>query len=504
MKIIPKPLKTEMSNGMFKFSASTIISCKMKIAQDELFFLDFAKADDNKITFVEKNTEYDYQIEIGAKEILVSAKNDEGAFHALMTLKQLVFEGYKDGIAEIPCCKIADKARFPYRGYMLDVSRHFFGIDTIKKIIDCLALCKMNVLHLHLSDNQGFRVESEVFPLLNKIGSKKVGVDENDQTFEYYKKAEVKEIVNYAAERFVEIIPEIDLPGHTIDMLASYPSLGCQEQTVKLADVFKIDDRIICASKKETYEFVFALLDEMCELFPSSTFHIGGDEAPKAQWKNCPHCQKLTAELGLKGGEELQGYFTNKVLDHLKEKGKHGMVWNEALNSNMLDKSATVQYWWDITLKNHIKAAAESGRSVVVSKTFKYYLDYNYGMTRLKDSYMFEPTKIGVSKKGKESIIGVEAPLWTEIVHSEDRLFYQTFPRLFAVAESGWSEGKKNYKDFEDRLYNILGIMQAYDLNFATIDECNPCPIVKTAATAQFFGKLNTMSIKEVNNDKQY
>lgn len=493
MKIIPRPSKIKLDKGKFTYSASTaLINCS-DIIKDELNFLDFEKGEPNEIEFLIEECGWDYAIEIGEK-IRVAAPSEEGHFHAAMTLKQLIFDGYADGASQLNRCRICDSARYPYRGFMLDVSRHFFGTDALKRIADMLALCKMNVLHLHLSDNQGFRIQSDVFPELNRIGSRRGGTRGDGKPVEgYYTKEEITDFVDYCAKRFIEVIPEIDLPGHTVDFLASYPELGCKNEAVEVSEYFYIDDKILCAGNGHTYDFVFSLLDEIAPLFKSRYFHIGGDEVPKTQWDSCEKCKDKIVSEGLKNSEQLQGYFTNRVIKHLKTLDKVPIVWNEALNSDMLDKSAVVQYWNDGRKSKHIVKALSEGRRIIVSKVFKYYLDYCYGLTSLADCYDFEPSSVAEDEREETNILGVEAPLWTEQISTEKKLFEQAFPRLFAVAESGWSDSCKDYGDFAERLDNLLGIMLAYDLPFTTERDSNPNPVKGALQAIRFFKGFTDM-----------
>lgn len=492
MKIIPKPLRIIKNPGGFSFNANTQISGAGEFLKNELFFLDFETAEKNEIKFEKTDLAgLEYTLAVDKQKIVIKGGTDTAFLHASMSLKQLIFEYYSEGISHIPCCVIEDKPRFEHRGYMLDFSRHFFGVETVEKIVDMMALCKMNVLHMHLSDNQGFRVESEKYPKLNEIGSYRAGTRGDGVPYGgYFKKDEIRGIIAYCAERGIEVVPEIDLPGHTMEILASYPEFGCDGEKVEVSQYFYIDDRVLCVGKPAVYDFVFNLLDEMCELFPSPRFHIGGDEVPKTRWAECEDCNRLLKEKGFGDYEHLQGYFTNEVVKHLKKNGKTAIVWNEALDSGMLDDSAAVQYWNDGKTAEHVRSALENGRKTIVSKVFKYYFDYPFGLTSLKQTYMFEPTELNISDEAKKNIIGVEAPLWTEFVPDERDVFYKTFPRLFAVAETGWSEAEKDYADFEDRIYNILGIMQAYGFDFATVKQSNPPLLSAKAQAVKALGRM--------------
>lgn len=488
MKIVPKPHQIKIKQGSFIFSAATAVDCPLTVVQAELFFLDFDKNKENRIVFSKSAITEDYIIEID-DDIVVKASSEEGMFHAAMTLKQLIFEGYDNGVSQIPKCCIIDHPRFVHRGFMLDVCRHFFPVSTVKKMISAIALVKMNRFHFHLSEDQGFRLQIDAFPKLHEVGSMRAQT-RGDGTPHggYYTKAQIKEIVDFAAERFIEVIPEIDLPGHTSAMVASYPELSCKGEQIKVKEHFGIHADVVCASKESTYEFLFKVLDEVAEMFPSKYIHIGGDEAPKLKWQDCPDCRKLKDEQGYDDFEKLQGYFTNRIINHLKTLGKTAIVWNEALNSGLLDKSAIIQYWADgAKAKNVVKAIKEDGRKVVVSRVVPYYFDYPCGQSSLKKAYNYEPVMESLSDKDKGAIQGVECPVWTEHIATEEKVFTMAFPRTFAVAETGWSDGAKDYKDFEDRLYNVLGILQVDDIAYIPVDECNPNPIKGAGQMIKFF-----------------
>ena len=279
MKIIPKPTSINEFAGEFILSSSTEILGATPLMESEIKFLDFDKAKDNKIEFRKlKTLDCDYMIKTDPNLILVTSTTDEGLFHGAMTLKQLVLEYHKSGISSIPCFELKDSPVLKYRGYMLDISRHFFKMDTLKKLADILAYVKMNVFHLHLSDNQGFRLESKAFPRLNTIGSKrKETIGDGIPVEGYYTQEEMKEFIDYCNDRFITIIPEIDLPGHTLEVLASYPELGCVNEQYEVGTRFKIDERILCGGNEKVYDFCYKLLDELCDIFPSPVIHIGGD-----------------------------------------------------------------------------------------------------------------------------------------------------------------------------------------------------------------------------------
>ncbi len=474
MNIVPKPLKTTLLEGETTFSADTKIVSPIDVIVKELNFVDYEKAVENSAVFQIADTEFDYELIVDGN-IKVLSKTNEGLFHGAMTLKQLVFDGYFEGVATLKNCHIQDKPRFEYRSFMLDIVRHFFDKRAIIKLIDILSLVKINNFHLHLSDNQGYRLESNVFPELNeKANVRKSTRGDGIPVGGYLTKADVKEIVDYAGERFVNVVPEIDLPGHTLFMLVAKPETGCTGEQFQLAERYGIDNRILCAGNEDNYDVIAKLIAEIAEMFPSKYFHIGGDEVPKTQWQQCEKCSALMLKEGFENYEQLQGYFTNRVINILKQYDKTAIVWNEALYSNMLDDSAVCQYWADGKGANAVRNALKNGRKMFVSKNFPYYLDYPHGINNLKRVYKFEPLSC-FDGQGEENILGVESPLWTEWVADEEKLHHQAFPRAIAVAETGWTErDNKNYKDFVERLYNVLGILEAYEIGYEHPTKANP------------------------------
>ncbi len=486
MNIIPRPFSVKRENGTTTFSASTHVKCQNDVIKSELNFLDYESDVENTLTFELAETEYDYELIVDGN-ISVKANTEEGLFHGCMTLKQLIFDGYKEGVSTLENCVILDKPRFEHRGFMLDIVRHFFDKDVIKGFIDALALVKVNKFHLHLSDNQGYRVESTVFPVLNEKANFRKGTKgDGIPVGGYLSKDDVREIVRYAGERFIDVIPEVDLPGHTLAFLVAMPELGCSGKQYEITQGYGIDNRILCAGNEKTYEFVEKLLEELAELFPSKYFHLGGDEVPKTVWAECEKCNDLIKREGLKDYEELQGYFTNRVINMLKKLDKTPIVWNEALYSGILDESAVCQWWSDGKNATSVREALQAGRKMYVSKTFPYYIDYPHGLNPLKKTYNFEPLSCfeGVPT---DSVIGVECPLWTEWVKDKERAHYQAFPRTFALAETAWSTPEKNYKDFEERLYNVLGILEAYEIGYCHPKKANPNPFVGLGQTLKYF-----------------
>lgn len=448
LNIIPKPNKVELLPGM-----ADISTLPREYEQNEYY-----------------PDEY-YRIEIKDGKILIASKGEQGRFYAEQTLKQMAVMG------KVPNCIITDLPEFPYRGFMIDSARHMQTVDEIKKYIEAAALFKFNVFHWHLCDDQGFRIESEKYPLLNEKGSWRschgFGSKNMEKYGGYYTKEEIRDVINFCKERFIEVIPEIDMPGHTTALVSSYPELSCRGVEIPLETTGGIFKNIICAGKQEVYEFCYGLLDEVMELFPSDYIHIGGDEAPKARWCNCESCQKVIRQQGLKNEEELQGYFVNRIIAYLRKKGKRALCWNESLNSGLLDNSAIICDWMD---RKHLSEAfANGGGKIIIEEFYHYYLDYPYGMTPLKKTYSYNPYLEKLDFTGRQNVIGVETPIWTEYVEDFDRLCYMCFPRMIAVGERGWTSPKNaDYESFKKRVKNCKVLLDEIGIKMADSTEWDP------------------------------
>ena len=417
----------------------------------------------------------EYTITIKDNNIIVKASTDAGFFYAEKTLEQIFFQ-YGD---TVPNMQISDKPKYQYRSFMIDSCRHFFPVEDIKRMIEICSSLKYNKFHWHLTDDQGWRIQIDKYPELTSIGSirKETNLGKEVTTEPYggfYTKDEIREVVEFARERFIEVVPEFDVPGHTSALLASVPDLCCNGKTVEVKTTQGIFKDILCAGNEKTYKVVFYIIDEMCELFPSKFFHIGGDEAPKEQWKNCEVCQDKMKQEGLENEEELQGYFVNRVSDYLKTKGKRAISWNESLNGGNLNADGMIQYWLD---KQELSKKCEN--SVIVSDFYAYYVDYPYHMTPLRKTYNYD-------EKISDKVIGVDTPIWTEFIKNIDEMENMCFPRYFAVAQSAWSENKPEYDMFEKDLIRLSGM---YDTkNWADKSKWNPNPVLRLGGTLYHLG----------------
>ncbi|MBQ9551750.1 MAG: beta-N-acetylhexosaminidase [Clostridia bacterium] len=440
-----------------------------------------------------------YAIEIDDTGVTVTAKTDCGFFRAEQTLKQL-----KTG-AEVPCLRITDRPAFAYRGFLIDSARHMQSVDELKKLIDAAALFKFNKMHWHLSDDQGFRIESERFPLLNSVGSYRDSSDFGGEHIKeryggFYTREQIRGLVAYCAERHIEVIPELDVPGHATALIAAYPALSCRRLAIPLETKQGIFNNLLCAGNENTFDFLFELLDEISELFPSKYIHLGGDEAPKTYWEKCPKCRARKEELGLKNYDELQGWFTNRLIARLAEKGKQVIVWNESLNGNNLDESATVQMWMDRRGKSAVWA--NRGSSVIACPFSYYYCDYPYSMTPVKKTYEYDPVFEGVAPIMKKHVIGVTVPLWTEYISDFDRLCYMAFPRFAAVAERGWTKPDNlDYESFCRRFAAVTPLLHRLGVKPAPQSDWDPNTLNRLTKTIRFFkDKIDPQTIKNSLN----
>lgn len=340
---------------------------------------------------------------------------------------------------------------FSYRGFMLDSVRHMQSIEEIKKLIDAIALLGFNKFHWHLTDDQGWRFESRSFPQLNTVAAirpysdfGKMRVDE--PYGRVYTRDEMKEIVEYCADKGIDVIPEFDIPGHTSALLSAFPSLSCTGEKVKIKTHQGIFKDVLCLAKEETFEVVTSILDEFLEVFHGEYIHIGGDEAPSSHWKECPECQKYMKEHGITDYAEYQNCFMNRIIGYLESKGRHAIVWNDSAKGGNLDKRAVIQYW-----KESPKASVEfinGGGKAILSPFSYFYLDYDYNITPLNRVYSMKTDLPGLSDEGRKNILGIEAPVWTEYIDNNETLEQLVFPRLIAVSKVALGESNKPYKYF--------------------------------------------------------
>jgi hexosaminidase len=445
----------------------------------------------NSIIFTNKELdsslgEEGYSIVCNTEKILLNG-SPHGLFYGVQTLFQLlpneVFNNKNKPNLEwkIPSVEIFDAPRFKWRGMHLDVGRHMFPVSFIKKYIDYIAMHKLNTFHWHLTEDQGWRIEIKKYPRLTEKGAWRNGTqilktDSSDgiRYGGYYSQNEIKEVVKYAEERFITVVPEIEMPGHSVAALTSYPSLSCTGGPFEVRTLWGIDENIFCAGNEETFAFLENVLTEVLELFPSKYIHIGGDEAPKTRWKECTKCQLRIQKEGLKDEHELQSYFITRIEKFLNSKGRQIIGWDEILEGG-LAPNAAVMSWRGI--EGGI-SAAKRNHNVVMSPTDYCYFDYYEGQPEneplaiggylpLEKVYSYEPIPEELNSNEQKYIMGVQANQWTEYIATPELVEYMTFPRLCALAEVAWSvKEKRNYEDFSNRMVLHYGRLYELGINY--------------------------------------
>jgi len=410
-----------------------------------------------------------YTLEITPQRIMITGQTLRGLFYGSQTLRQLL--GAKPA-KEIPCLLIQDEPRFAWRGAMLDVARHFFTVAEIKKFLDLLALHKLNVFHWHLLEDQGWRIEIKKYPRLTEIGAWRSSGEEGSAPYGgFYTQEEIRDVVAYAAERFITVVPEIELPGHSSAAIAAYPFLG-NDDIAEFAPKVQTERGVfpyIYAPKETTFDFLRDVLTEVMDLFPGPYIHIGGDEAPKEQWKQSPFAQEVIRREHLQGEEALQSWFISRIESFLNANGRRLIGWDE-IQEGGLSSSATMMVWRD--LKWAAQALAQ-GNGVILAPTTHCYLDYQqddspsiFPKLPLEKVYSFEPMLEGLTSIQQQNILGTQGNLWTETMETFAEVERMAFPRLCALAEVAWSPGSsRNYQDFLQRLEPHLSLLRSLDVN---------------------------------------
>jgi hexosaminidase len=505
ISILPQPQAIRVDEGVFEVDKATKIymdSCTDEMKRVAGFINEkFAKAAGFELEIVDRMPEENFIAFMNAgmptERYVINAKphgvfidygDGAGAFYAVQTLFHLLpteiyAQERQKGIDwTVPCCSIDDAPRFKYRGMHLDVCLHYFDFEFLKRYIDIMAAHKVNRFHWHLTEDQGWRIEIKKYPLLTEkgqwrketvVGSLFSGVYDGIPHGGYYTQEQVKELVQYAAERYVTIIPEIELPGHALAAIACYPELSCGlEDHYETATKWGVFKQVYC-TKESTFKFLEDVFDEVFELFPSELIHIGGDECPKASWKACPHCQSMIKKLGLKDEFELQSYFVTRMEKYINSKGRQIIGWDEILQGG-LAPNAKVMSW--LGEEGGIKAAQQH-HEVVMSPHQKYYLDYWQadpyteplamgGPTTLKMMYDYEPVPDVLTSQEARYIIGVEGCVWTEYMPTPERVEYMAWPRMCAIAETGWTQADTDWDGFTRRLEKHLGRLDGMNVGY--------------------------------------
>jgi hexosaminidase len=505
ISVIPKPQSIIQGKGKFVWNANTQIavsednleakevaeqlSLRIKIVTNKQQNVVTGKGS-NRILF-SKNTQIEkegYVLKVSSSGVSIEASNPIGHFYGLQTLLQLfpaevLSSSFQPKlILSLPECTIKDQPRFEYRGVMMDVGRYFFPTSFIKKLIDVIAAHKLNVLHLHLTEDQGWRIEIKKYPKLTEIGSfrrESMLGHYRDQKYDgiphggFYTQDEIRDLVAYAQRKFVTIVPEIEMPGHALAAIASYPELGCTGEQFEVGTKWGVEERVFCPNEK-TFEFLENVLTEVIDLFPSQYIHIGGDECPKEAWKKSQFCQDLMKKEGLKDEHELQSYFIRRIDKFVTSKGRKIIGWDEILEGG-LSPNATVMSWRGV--EGGI-AAAKQQHDVIMTPNSHMYLDYYQGnpsteplaiggFLPVEKTYSYEPYAPELTTSEAKYIKGVQANLWTEYVSKPEHAEYMLFPRALATAEIGWSSKEKDFVDFGKRMTKHFERLNQMAVNYS-------------------------------------
>ena len=435
-----------------------------------------------------------YRLDVTPKGVEVRASRFPGFFYAVQSLRQMLpaaVYGTEPAPGEewvLPCVSIEDAPRFAYRGMHLDVARHFFSVEEVKRYLDVMAIHKLNRFHWHLTDDQGWRIEIKKYPELTTVGSirKKTMIRKEWDNYDntpyggYYTQDEIRDIVAYAADRAITVIPEIDLPGHMLSALTAYPELGCTGGPYEVWGRWGVADDVLCPGQEKTFEFLEDVLDEVVGLFPSELIHIGGDECPKVRWEKCPRCQARIRQLGLRDKDGytaehyLQGYVTDRIGKYLAERGRRIIGWDEILEGQA-PSDAIVMSWRGSA--GGIKAA-KLGHDVIMTPNSHFYFDYYQspdadaepfgigGCVTIDKVYSFDPMA-DLTPGQQAHILGVQANLWTEYIADIRHAQHMVLPRMAALAETGWANDRKDYNDFVRRIPVLVAVYKAEGYNYA-------------------------------------
>lgn len=504
--IVPRPLTHSIQQGSYTFSDKTtfVVENEEQKVLVETFVSMFSRSANftpkvvfsgshsGDIKFMTDNLLKNeaYELNVSSEGISIKASTNSGFFYALQTLRLMLpseIESLKHSDANwiIPAVSIKDEPRFEYRGVLLDVSRYFIPKENVIRIIDCMSMLKLNVLHFHLTDDNGWRIEIKKYPKLTEVGAWRVdrgetpfparrnpNKDEVATVGGFYTRRDIKEIVKYATERHVEVIPEIDMPAHSNAALAAYPDLACPtvQQFIGVLPGLGGNnaDIIYCAGNEKVYSFLQDIIDEIIELFPSRYIHLGGDEAKKTHWEKCPLCQKKKKDEQLANEEDLQGYFMSRMSDYVRSKGREVIGWDELTNSSFLPKGTIIQGWQGYG-QAALKAAEKGHRFIMTPARVMYLIRYQgpqwfepltyFGNNTLQDVYNYEPVQEKWKPEYENLLMGIQGSLWTEFCSKPEDVDYLLFPRLAAVAEVAWT--KPDRKDW----ISFLKAMDKYNMH---------------------------------------
>lgn len=512
LPLIPQPQSVEILDGNFILNQETVINAdptlfEAKYLQQELkkliglnlkigmnlkstskiSFYDiisggFHNDEEAAAKYYSNTNQGKYFLNIYQNEISISQSDPLGNFYGIQTLLQLIPAEQKSEI-KLQCLEIKDAPKYAWRGMHLDCARHFFPVSFVKKYIDYLAMYKFNTFHWHLTDDQGWRIEIKQYPKLTEVGAYRSGSmvgHYGDQKYDdvryggFYTQEEIRQVVAYAAQRHITIVPEIEMPGHAVAALAAYPQYSCTGGPFEVAKQWGVLDDVFCP-KEETFTFLENILSEVIALFPSQYIHIGGDECPKTRWKSCLRCQALINEKGLKDEHELQSYFVQRIEKFVNSKGRKIIGWDEILEGGLAPNAAVMS--WRGT-EGGIAAAKQSHYVVMTPGDYCYFDHYQGepkteplaigGFTSLKKVYSFNPTPKELNIEQAKYILGAQANLWSEYIADEKKVEYMIFPRMLALSEVLWgTSNSDNYEDFKNRVIQQFSILDKKEINYS-------------------------------------
>lgn len=477
--IIPKPVRYDARETVTEISTKTSVLCSEEFVSVGKFLTSYLKTnpDDNsnaiRIKKVNGIAPEGYALYTENGDVYIKASTETGAFYGAVTLKWILLQAPKTGgVARVNGFFIEDKPKYAHRGILLDVSRHFFGVGTVKRLLDNMSMLKMNVFHWHLCDDHGYRLESKAFPLLNEIGSvrdrdslRHINAPDENKPYGpfYYTFEEIESVVEYAKSLHISVIPEIDIPGHSSEFVASYPELGCVGEKVMLPVTSGVKPNLLNPADEKTYDFLSALFDEICPLFPDERIHIGSDEAVYGQWKDNEQIQSFMKEQGIPDEKHLQIYFINRVNEMLASRGKKTVAWSDCVEDEV-DKSVICQLWRVTDRTKIIKQPFP--RKTVVSLTNHFYFDYRHTALPIGRVYSFNEKALKLCGD-RIDVCGVEGTLWTEYITTDDALECGVYPRISALAEIGWTAlDNRNYYDFKRRLKFYRLMLDGRKINY--------------------------------------
>ena len=505
--VLPRPNHIEVKNGVICFEKELLINFPKELTTEGEYLISWLKENtplnirkikkekkaDIVLRIQENNqikTKEGYSLKVNDGKIIITSHASEGIFYGIQTLRQLAQS--LDGAITVPKVCINDEPRFAWRGLMLDEARNFKGKEVVKKLLDEMAALKLNVFHWHLTNDQGWRVEIKKYPRLTSVGSYrdstelyhfKSNVFDGKPHEGYYTQEDLREIVKYAAERHINIVPEITVPGHITAACAAYPWLGTSGKQVKVSPRFGAHYNAINAANPKVYQFLGDVFDELIDIFPFPIIHIGGDEVRYNQWNESTEIQNFMKEHNFKSGAELQVYFTNRLSEMLASKGRKMIGWNEITGdrlhefqagdekkglTNKLAQGTVVQFWKGNPAL--MKKTIDDGYDIVNSYHIFTYLDYDYNTIPLKKAYSFNPIPAGISPEQEKQVIGIGCQMWGEFIPSIEKMNKMIYPRIAAYAEIGWTDANNlNYDEFLQSLQPILKRWKSEGINYGPL-----------------------------------